>query len=262
VTAEFAMPAAARGEPARVVKVDPAADRLPENLLKFYIHFSRPMSRGKAYDHVHMLDASGRALDMPFLELGDELWDPSGTRLTLLLDPGRLKQGLRPREEEGPILVAGRRYTLAVDPAWPDAAGFPLAEGFRKTFRTGPLDDAQPDPSTWTVAAPAAGSTDPLTVVFPEPLDRAMLDRAIVLHGPDGAAVPGRREVNAAGTRWALRPGRAWTPGTYRLVIDAELEDLAGNSIARPFEVDADGPVTRRTQTASVSVPVAIRNAP
>ena len=39
--------------PATVVDaVDPPGDRLPENLLKFYLHFSAPMGRGEAYEHV------------------------------------------------------------------------------------------------------------------------------------------------------------------------------------------------------------------
>lgn len=28
------------------------------------------------------------------------------------------------------------------------------------------------------------------------------------------------------------------TPGRYRIVIDQRLEDLAGNSVARPFNID------------------------
>ncbi|MDR3637310.1 MAG: Ig-like domain-containing protein [Isosphaeraceae bacterium] len=255
VTSEYTWPEPERGDPAVVTRVDPTGNRLPENLLKVYLHFSKPMSRGKAYGHVRILDASGRALKAPFLELGEELWDPSGTRLTLLLDPGRIKRGLRPREEDGPILEAGKTYTLVVDRDWSDADGFPLREAFRRRFQAGPPDEAQPDPKTWKVAAPAAGSTDPLTVTFPEALDRAMLDRAIEVRGPDGRTVAGCLEVSPEGTRWRFRPERAWVAGTSHLVIDAELEDLAGNSIARPFELDVLGPVTRTTETKTVILP-------
>jgi len=246
------------GVPTRVTRVDPTVDRLPENLLKFYLHFSKPMSRGKAYGHVRILDATGQALKVPFLELGEELWDPSGTRLTLLLDPGRIKRGLRPREEEGPILEAGKAYTFVIDREWPDAEGHPLREAFRKPFRAGEPDETQPDPKTWKVTPPAAGSTDPLTLTFPEPLDRAMLDRAIVLQSADGNTVAGRLDVNPEGTRWQFRPERPWAAGSFQLIIDAELEDLAGNSIARPFEVDVLGPITRRKETPTVTLPVLI----
>jgi hypothetical protein len=262
VTSEFTPPAAERGEPAAVVRVDPEGDRLPENLLKFYLHFSKPMGRGKAYQHVRLLDDGGRPLRRPFLEIGEELWDPSGTRLTLLLDPGRIKRGLRPREEEGPVLEPGKTYTLVVDARWPDASGYPLRETFRKVFRAGPADETQPDPKTWKINAPAAGSTDRLALDFPEPLDRALLDRCIGVHGPDGRAVAGDAAVSAEGSRWEFEPARAWPAGTFQLVIDTELEDLAGNSIARPFEVDVLGPVTRRTESKTVAVPFVVRPRP
>lgn len=262
LVSEFALPAPAPSAPASLTRVDPAADRLPENLLKFYLHFSKPMGRGKAYDHVRILDSQGDALRSPFLELGEELWDPSGTRLTLLLDPGRIKRGLRPREEEGPILEAGKAYTLVVDRDWPDAEGQALGESFRKPFRAGPADETQPDPKTWTVVPPTAGSSESLTVTFPESLDRAILDRAVVVRAPDGRSVAGAVEVAANATRWRFRPAQAWAAGTYTLVIDAELEDLAGNSIARPFEVDVFNRVAPRQETPTATLPVVIRARP
>ncbi|MCL6608417.1 MAG: hypothetical protein K6T74_10025, partial [Geminicoccaceae bacterium] len=85
----------------------PTSDQLPENQLRFYIHFSAPMSRGEAYARIRLLDSAGKPIDAAFLELGEELWDPSGKRFTLLIDPGRIKRGLRPREDLGPVLEAG-----------------------------------------------------------------------------------------------------------------------------------------------------------
>jgi hypothetical protein len=259
LVSQYTPPVPEPAPPARVVRVDPTGDRLPENLLKFYLHFSRPMSRGEAYRRVRLLDASGRPLELPFLELGEELWDPSGTRLTLLLDPGRIKRGLRPREEEGPVLESGRGYVLAVDRAWPDAEGRPLVASYRKPFRAGPADETQPDPRSWTLEMPPAGGDEPLGVNFPEPLDRAMLDRVLEVRGPDGLPVPGRVEVSAAAKRWSFRPQRAWSPGRHTIVIDSALEDRAGNSIARPFEVDVAGPITQRAEAETVTLPFEIR---
>ena len=123
------------GEPTVVKAVYPSGDVLPENLLKFYVHFSAPMAQGDAYSFVRLLDEEGEEVDYPFVQLGQELWDRSGTRITFLLDPGRIKRGLRPREELGPILYAGKKYELIVDGTWPDARGRPLAATFRKPFR-------------------------------------------------------------------------------------------------------------------------------
>lgn len=225
------------GPAAEVVAIYPTADRLPENQLKVYLHFSAPMSRGEAYRRVHLIDAGGRAVGRPFLEIGEELWDADGRRLTLLFDPGRIKRGLVPREEEGPILVEGRSYALVVDAGWPDAEGRSLREGARKAFRAGPPDQAQPDPSRWAFDAPRPSTREPLVVGFPEPLDRAMLGRAIGVEA-GGAAVAGRVEVGPGETSWRFVPDRAWPDAPIALRVDTELEDLAGNSVARPFEVD------------------------
>ncbi|WP_254053339.1 Ig-like domain-containing protein [Singulisphaera sp. GP187] len=259
VVTEFKRPLPPPPEPAFVVRVDPASDRLPENLLKFYLHFSAPMSRGEAYARVTLINAQGRTLDVPFLEVGEELWDPSGTRLTLLLDPGRIKRGLKPREDLGPILEAGKAYTLVVDRSWSDATGHPLRESYRKSFKTGPADETQPDPKNWIVKPPAARTSDPLSLEFPESLDRAMLNRTLSVLDPEKQEIPGRVELNALATRWSFHPDRAWTPGRYQVVVDTTLEDLAGNSIARPFEVDVQHPITRRTESGTVSIPLEIR---
>ena len=143
------------------------------------------MSRGEAYRRIRLLDAAGKPVDDPFLELDEELWSPDGTRFTLLFDPGRIKRGLKPREEVGPVLEAGKSYYLVIDRDWLDADGKPLKAGFRKTFRVGPPDETSPDPKTWSVRPPAPETRDPLEVRFPEPLDRALLDRLIAVR--DGA---------------------------------------------------------------------------
>jgi hypothetical protein len=259
VVAAFTRPAPATTPTTTVVQVYPTAGRVPENLLKLYLHFSSPMSRGEVYDRVRLLDASGRAVDHPFLEIGEELWDPSGTRITLLFQPGRIKRGLRPREEDGPILEAGKSYTLVVDAAWPDADGRPLRAPYRRSFRAGPPDDVQPDPKSWTIVPPAAGTRDPLSITFPEPLDHAMLGRALAVRDPDERPIPGEITIEAGETRWRFRPDRPWPAGMSRLVVDTSLEDLAGNSVARPFEVDVQRPIGRRVEAEFMTVPIAIR---
>src|SRR5205823_706471 len=64
---------------AHVERVYPSGDVLPSNLLRLYIYFSAPMSRGQAAQHIRVLDENGKALQGTqgvFLP-GEELWDPS-----------------------------------------------------------------------------------------------------------------------------------------------------------------------------------------
>lgn len=239
-----------------VVRVSPVADLLPENLLKFYIEFNASMSRGEAYEHLHLLDAAGKPIDLPFLELGEELWDRAlGVRFTLLFDPGRVKTGLKPREEAGPVLEAGKSYTLVVDKGWHDATGRPLKQEFRKTFRVGPADTTPPDPKTWRLELPLAGTKKPLIIRSPEPLDRWILNRALGVRGPNGQPLLGLVTVNDDEKSAAFLPDKTWAAGRHELVVDTTLEDLAGNSIGRPFEVDVFQKVEQQSTSATASVP-------
>jgi len=205
-------------------RVYPSSDLLPENLLKFYLHFSAPMSRGEAYKHIRLLDASGKAIADPFLELDEELWSTDGKRFTLLFDPGRIKRGLKPREEVGPVLEQGKSYTLVVDKEWPSARGVPLAGAVRRSLRVGPPDETSPAPASWKIDPPEAGTTAPLTVRFPEPLDHALAERLISVRDPQGQLLRGQGSLTEKETLWTIGPGREpWKPGEYRLEIGTEL---------------------------------------
>jgi hypothetical protein len=241
--------------PAGVVEqVYPTRAMLPENLLKFYIHFSAPMSRGEAYEHIKLLDGAGKPIQGAFLELGEELWDPAGKRFTLLFDPGRIKHGLKPREELGPVLEAGKSYTLVIDKGWHDANGEPLKETYRKPFKVGPAFDKPVDPKSWKLQAPA-GKSEPLVVTLPRPHDRALLLREVWVIDGEGQKVAGTPTVSDEETRWQFVPAAAWQPGKHRLVAKMTLEDLAGNKVGRLFEVDEFGPVQKEVTAPTVELP-------
>jgi hypothetical protein len=241
-----------------VTNVYPSADRLPENQLKFYLHFSAPMRQGDSYRHVKLLDARGKPIDLPFLALDQELWDPSGTRFTLFLDPGRIKRGLKPREEVGPVLEEGKRYTLVIERTWKDADGAPLRDNYRKSFSVAAPIDKPIDPKTWKLKLPATGTRAPLRVTFPKSLDQAMLEHLVWVVGADGKRLRGKAEVTQRETVWLFTPSAPWRAGAYNLTADTRLEDLAGNTIGQPFEVDVLRPVQRKVKTETVKVPFAI----
>lgn len=243
----FAIPVAPQGEKARVLAIYPSAGDLPENLLRFYVQFSAPMSQGDSYRRVHLRnETTGAEVVRPFLELPQELWSSDGTRLTLLLEPGRVKSGLVPREELGPILTSGHKYSVAVDESWPDAEGRPLAKGYRKTFRAVKAETRQLDSRTWIIESPTAGSRHPLSVRFSRPLDHAMLERVLWVEravglnaSPAGATqLAGDVHIVDGEMCWKFEPRDPWVPGRYTLLVSKNLEDPCGNSLGRPFEVD------------------------
>jgi hypothetical protein len=238
-----------------VSQVYPSAEVLPENLLKFYVHFSAPMSRGHIYDHIHLRDEAGRDVELPFLEIDEELWDPTLTRLTLFIDPGRIKRGVRPLEEIGPALETGKRYTLVIDRAWADGQGAPLKETFRKTFTVAPPDREPPDPAQWKIKPPRAGRRDSLVLTFSEPMDHSLARRVIQITDASGELVDGQTALEDRERRWTFVPSRPWRRGAHALVVQTSIEDLAGNNIGKPFEVDVLEGVQRRFTNATVKLP-------
>jgi hypothetical protein len=259
LTTEFTQPKPPVKPTTVVEHVYPSRAKLPENQLKFYLHFSAPMSRGEAYRHIQLLDAKGKPVSAPFLELDEELWDPDGKRFTLFIDPGRIKRGLKPREEVGPALEQGKSYTLVIDRKWADAEGNPLKETHRKKFSVGPPDEDPPDPKKWKVTAPLAGKREPLVVRLPKPMDHALLNRLLWVIDHDGKKVPGKIVLSDEETCWQFTPERPWGAGDHYLVIDTLLEDLAGNSIGRPFEVDVFRRIERTVKTSTVKLPFRVK---
>ena len=250
----FELPADTTAPATTVLQVFPSAATLPENQLKFYVHFSAPMSRGLTSAHIKLRDATGRAIELPFLELDEELWDPTMTRLTLLIDPGRIKRGVKPLEDIGPVFEAGKRYSLAVGAECRDAEGRPLRAAFEKKFLAVAADRTPPDPARWKIAVPAAGTRAPLVVAFGEPMDHALASRMLRIISPTGAALDGEVTLGAEEREWRFAPAQPWPAGPHRLVIATTIEDLAGNRIGKPFDVDLFEEVQRRIDTPTVEL--------
>ena len=252
IEAALAVPKPPPGPRIAIAAVYPSGNRLPENTLRFYIQFTGQVARGDVYRRLKLVRDDGVEDRSPFLELEEELWSADGTRLTVLFHPGRVKRELVPREEEGPILEAGRTYTLAISADWEDLEGRPLLAGYRKTFTAGPAANRAVDPATWSLIAPRAGTDEPLLVRLPEPLDHALLGRLVWVADAAGATVPGKLSVGGGERVLTFTPRSRWSKGDYRLVIDTRLEDVCGNRVGEAFEVDVFKPVTGKIEVKTV----------
>ena len=255
VETAFDLPAVAAPSPTtRVTAVYPSSGILPENALKLYVFFSAPMQKGDSWQYLSLLREDGSKVQAPFLELDQELWDREQRRFTVLFDPGRIKRGLASLAEVGPAIEEGHRYTLVVRRDWRDGRGAPLAEEYRKTFEVIAADRMPPDPATWRVSEPRAGTSEPLLLTFPKPMDFALLQHEITVAGVTGSVAVSKGE-----TEWRFTPDRPWTAGEYKIVIRTTLEDLAGNHILRAFDVDVFDPITPKVAAETVSLTLRIR---
>jgi len=245
---------------ARVERVYPSANVLPSNLLRLYVYFSAPMGRGQASQRIHVLDENGKVLQGAhglFLP-GEELWDPNYQRLTMTFDPGRIKRGLTSNQNIGPPIAEGKSYTLVIDRDWEDARGVPMVDGFRKSFRGGPAERNPPDPKQWQITSPKAGTLEPLMVDFPKPMNYPLLQRMLTVSGVQGG-VTGTVSVDHHEAQWRFTPHAPWRAGNYELVVDTAIEDLGGNHIGQPFDIDTFERVTRHITANTISLPFGVR---
>ena len=236
----FLLPRPSLARTTTVLAVHPRVELVPENLLKLYVRFSAPMTRGRAARHLRLVDETlDQALEEPWVAPEHELWNGDSTRLTLFFDPGRIKRGVRPHEEMGPPLTEGHVYRLVVDADFRDARGAPLAEAHIHRFRAGPPDRQAPRLEDWALEAPTDADA-PVRLRLPEPFDHALLHRLLLVIDADEHAVDGEITLGEGDAVWTFQPASPWRAGDYAIVVGAALEDLAGNSLLRAFETELD----------------------
>jgi hypothetical protein len=237
-----------------VAGIRPTAAVVPVNLLRLYVWFSAPMSEGYAAGQVRLARDDGSTIPAALLPNEHELWDASRRRLTVLLDPARIKRGLPAHRESGYPLRPGEPFHLIVADGFRDAQGLPLRGSARRRYEVGGEERRHVDPAHWVLAAPAAGSREPLTVTFDRPLDHGLLARCLHVRGADGARVDGTAQAGPGEQSWQLVPSLAWESGLHQLTVDPVLEDLAGNSVTRVFDRD----LTRPEEQARPAQPVTV----
>ena len=171
----------------------------------------------------------------PFLVLPQELWSFDGRRLTVLMEPGRIKRGLGTDPSHEPALVVGRTYSLVVTA---------LGQTARHTFRVSdPVLDAV-DETHWRLVSPTVGSLDPAVVYFDRVMDAALCENEIAILTPSREVVETRVSLAPDGTAARLIPSRPWRAGKHYLVASERLEDVCGNRLGEALDHDlgADGP--------------------
>jgi hypothetical protein len=234
---DYAIPMLAAKAPPRVVKIYPSADILPANLLRIYIYFDRPMRGGnELFQHLAILDEQGKEVAEPWLI--DEIWDEANNCLILFIHPGRIKHGVELRESMGPVLHEKRSYTLIVRGAWTDLEGNKLGPDMRKKFRTTDEDRTRIELSAWKLTAPPAGTRDAVVLSLPKSIDYRSLQSGLTVVNAKGQTVAGTSAIDQDETRWRFTPRQPWQTGHYRVSVSADLEDVAGNTVTRPFDRD------------------------
>lgn len=216
----------------------PSADTVPQNLLKFYLAFSKPMQEGNALENILLIRNEKDTIRDAFLDLQPELWNKEGTVLTLWFDPGRIKRGLQPNERSGTPLEKGNNYRLIVSPEWRDTEGNKIGTEYHHGFVTNSVDTSSPDIQQWILDIPKADMQEALIIHLNESLDHYLLKKMVWITDDVGKPVDGTIETKENETILVFTPSEKWNAANYILEIDAKLEDLAGNNLNRLFDKD------------------------
>ena len=237
LSATLTVPRAVKASPTMVENIYPTGERVPANVLRMYIVFSAPMSIGQSASHLRLVDEDGQTVSGAFLQLEEELWDPTRRRLTVLFDPGRVKRGLRTNLERGAPLKSGHVTASSSMPAGSMAKA-------RRWVRRSSADYGSATPTGARRILYVGAS-----IRFAQEVGtrRRCVRRAARSRARGSVTDGGGRErwahrrmvtVPDSAREWRFTPAHPWRPGSYRLRVSTDLEDVAGNSLRRVFDTD------------------------
>ena len=220
-----------------IENVYPTASNLPMNQLKLYIEFSDSMKEGFSLDQIKLYKLPGRELVKDaFLESLVELWDTEKTRLTIFFDPARIKTGVLPNLQKGLPLILGNSYELVIQKEWLDYKGVRLVKGYKKIFHISSIDSKQPSIKDWEITFPNNFKKQ-LEIDFKEAMDYGLLHSSFVIIDSEGKHVKGKIVIKNNENLWSFSPEGKWEKGKYNIIVNSWLEDLAGNSLRKKFDV-------------------------
>lgn len=214
-----------------VVAIFPGGTEIPENTLRFYIHFSTPMKPNVSGKYIKLLDAAGIPDTAAFMSFKQELWSEDRKRLTLLMDPGRIKRGVAQNVRLGPALLEGNAYSIVIEEGWPTATSEQKKlTRFESAFTVSEALRTAPHPDLWTLKPPRIFTNEPLVIKLDRPFDRELLKRAIAVLDENGRPIQGTISIDNHEKTWRFDQKSVWTNRRLQLAIDTRLEDVAGNN--------------------------------
>lgn len=239
VVGEFSIKESTPSTPPKVMAVYPKLDTVPENLLKMYIVFSKPMQEVRnSLDFITVINQKTQKEEDIFLSLETELWNADHTELTLWLDPGRIKKDLVPNRNLGIPIKRGNNYELILSSEWSDADGNPLGKEHRKKIVVIAPEVQMLSVKNWDVTMPTAKSKEALGIAFGTYLDAMLIEKNIHIINANGQTIQGGFLTMGSSKSTLFIPKEHWKKGNYKLIVQSSMEDLAGNNFNRLFDTD------------------------
>lgn len=231
----------------------PSDDEVPANLLKFYIEFEKPMKPGQAYQNIILIKDSKDTVSAPFLEFEQELWNKEQKLLTIWFDPGRIKRDLSPNQLLGNPLEINSQYELIIKKSWKDIYGQTLPSDFIKRFSAVDFDRKKPNEQNWKIDYPTRNSKEILSIQFHETMDYGTLLNGFQIE-KDGELIETEFIITELEKSIQIKPQLPWKSGDYKIYINVNLEDLAGNNLNRLFDTDLSESISGKKEREEIVI--------
>jgi hypothetical protein len=186
-------------------------------------------------NHIKLTNKEGENITGVFYENQYELWDINRTKVTLIIDPGRVKTGLSANRLMGRAFVEGEEYTLTVDSLLLDFNDQQLARSFSKTFVAVKEDRTPPRVELWHYNVPKSKSKQKLVIDFNDKIDHISAQTLIRITYK-GKTVEGEILLKNQEQQSVFEPKKQWKKGTYKIEVSPSLEDIATNSMNQVFD--------------------------
>lgn len=243
-----------------VIGISPANAVIPANTLRLYLHFSEPMQSGQARTMIYLVKPNGTPDNLAFLPTPIELWDASQTRLTLLLDPGRVKQDVGPNLALGAPLQENQQYQLVVARGMKAATGKTTSANHYISLNVVAAERRRFIMKDWIIDVPDVNSKTPIKVHFDRVIDPSNTLRNLHIESLQGTKIVGNSQV--IDRSWIFTPSEYWKSGDFRLVAAGSLEDIAGNRLSTAFDsVAGTAKSDPEFGVRLITIPAALQNA-
>ncbi|WP_299218665.1 hypothetical protein [uncultured Aquimarina sp.] len=218
-----------------VQAVYPTSKVLPENLLRIYIQFSQPMKTTGNIEKIKLIDNHDNEVKNVFFNNATELWNKEQTQLTLILDPARVKTGLKANGTLGYAIKPNQNYTLIIEDL-EDVYHQKMTTSFKKNITVENADTRIPEPKNWKLNIPEVNSNKSFIVHFSQILDYNSLRQRLIITDTKNNPIEGSVSIKNQETQWSFQPKEYWESGDYILHINKRLEDPSGNNLNGLFD--------------------------
>ncbi|MEM7549821.1 MAG: hypothetical protein AAF363_09105 [Bacteroidota bacterium] len=186
-------------------------------------------------EKIRLTDEFGAEVSHVFFNNAKELWNREQTQLTLILDPARVKTGLKANEELGYAIIPNMNYTLTIE-GLEDVYHQKMATSFQKNITVEKADVTFPEIKNWKLTIPEANSKKSFEASFLQMLDYNSLKERLIITDDENNPVEGVISIKNRETQWSFQPKYHWKPGEYVLYVNARLEDPSGNNLNGLFD--------------------------